>query len=442
MSITNRSAFVVTVARQPARTREFSFPKKREAQAYLEELRTAGVSAKLSQLENSWQLRLRYTEKSVLLTFNTRAEAEKTLAKIESDRALSIFRDYSAATRITVRELLERYRDEVCPGHKGAEPETYRINKLVRDEQFVEKRLSDLSTEDLQDFITDRLSEVAPSTVDRELDLLSQALKYAADVWKVAASESPFLGLRRPKYFNERDRRLCPAEEAKLLKAARADQNECIEAVIIIALATAMRRSEILGLAWSRIDFEGRSAFLPESKNGRPRSVPLSARAIAVLAALPRTSDVVFNVSPNALKKAFVRIRDSAGFEDLHFHDLRHEAISRLAESGKFALLDLQAISGHRDVRMLLRYTHLCVKQLAERMDLMPTLTREYEHKGRRRRVFKVIESSAEQSKELQVQASNAAQVPGVSIGNIPEKSSATNVVFATLGTAVKRMRA
>ncbi len=438
MSITNRSAFVVTVPRQPARTREFSFPKRDQAQAYLAELHSAGLSPKLSQLENAWQLRLRFSAKPVLLTFDSRTEAEKTMAKIKSDRALSIVRDYSAATRITVRELLERYRDEVCPLHKGAEPETYRINKLIRDEQFVEKRLSDLSTEDLQDFITDRLSEVAPSTVDRELDLLSQALKYAADVWKIAASESPFVGLRRPKYFNERDRRLRPDEEVKLLEAAGADENEFIEPVITFALATGMRRSEILSLVWTRIDFESRSAYLPETKNGRPRSVPLSAQAIAVLAALPRTCDVVFNLSSNALKKAFVRIRESAGIEDVHFHDMRHEAISRFAESGKFALLDLQAISGHRDMRMLLRYTHLCVRQLAERMDLMPTLTREYEHKGRKRRVCTAIELSPEQSRRIALQAPKPAPVGEVSIPEVPQVASLMNVVFAAFGTSKK----
>ncbi|MDI3514164.1 MAG: hypothetical protein PWP40_1393 [Rhodocyclaceae bacterium] len=112
MSIINRSAWVVHVPRKPAHTREFSFTKTDAAQAYCQQLRAAGLDARLTQLENSWQLRLRYAHNSFVQTFDSREEAEKTQKKIEADRALSIFRDYTAAARITVRELMERYRDD------------------------------------------------------------------------------------------------------------------------------------------------------------------------------------------------------------------------------------------------------------------------------------------------------------------------------------------
>lgn len=400
MSITNRSAWVVQVPRKPAHTREFSFTKTDAAQAYCQQLRAAGLDARLTQLENSWQLRLRYAHKSFVQTFDSLDEAEKTQKKIESDRALSIFRDYTAAARITVRELMERYRDEIVPGHKGAESETYRINRLLRDEEFVEKPLSALTTEDLQDFITERLSEVAPSTVDREIDVISQILRYASDVWKIAPSESPMTGLRRPKYFNERDRRLSADEEKALFAAIQEVDREYLEAVLIIALCTAMRRSEILGLTWSNVHLERRSAHLPATKNGRPRDVPLSARAVAVLAALPRVSEKVFDIGLYSVKKNFVLACTKARVSDLHFHDLRHEAISRFAESGKFGLLDLQAISGHRDTRMLLRYTHLCVQQLAHKIDEIPVRHIDYVHKGRARRVRLPIEGGAARVEE------------------------------------------
>jgi len=235
MSITNRSAWVVQVPRKPAHTREFSFPSKKAAQAYCRQLCAAGLDARLTQLENSWQLRLRYAVNPVLLTFDSLEEAEKTQKQIESDRALSIFRDYMAATRTSFREVMERYRDEVSPGHKGAESEIYRINRLIRDEDFVEKPLSALTTEDLQDFIHERLTEVAPSTVDREIDVISQILRYASDVWKIAPSESPLQGLRRPKYFNERNRRLSSEEEKALFEKIQEVDREYLEAVVIVA---------------------------------------------------------------------------------------------------------------------------------------------------------------------------------------------------------------
>lgn len=403
MSITNRSAWVVQVPRKPAHTREFSFPSKKAAQAYCRQLCAAGLDARLTQLENSWQLRLRYAVNPVLLTFDSLEEAEKTQKQIESDRALSIFRDYMAATRTSFREVMERYRDEVSPGHKGAESEIYRINRLIRDEDFVEKPLSALTTEDLQDFIHERLTEVAPSTVDREIDVISQILRYASDVWKIAPSESPLQGLRRPKYFNERNRRLSSEEEKALFEKIQEVDREYLEAVVIVALCTAMRRSEILRLTWPNVDLERRCAHLPETKNGRARDVPLSARAVAVLAALPRVSEKVFDIGEYSVKKNFVLACKEAGVNDLHFHDLRHEAISRFAESGKFGLLDLQAISGHRDTRMLLRYTHLCVQQLAHKMDEIPAQDIEYVHKGRRRRARLKLEVPVAGVKPLRV---------------------------------------
>jgi len=206
----------------------------------------------------------------------------------------------------------------------------------MRDEPFVDKKLAALATVDLQDFIADRLADVAPATVDRDLDLISQVLRYADDVWKIVPVESPFKGLRRPRYCNERDRRLS------------ADENPYVEPAIVLALETAMRRSELLSLTAADIDVERRAARLRVTKNGRPRRVPLTTRALQVLAALAaEAGDADSHLLPltaNALKIAFFRrVLPASGVADFHFHDLRHEAISRLAESGRFQLLQLQA---------------------------------------------------------------------------------------------------
>jgi integrase len=290
-----------------------------------------------------------------------------------------------------------RYREEVVPGHKGADVERTRINRILRTEAFVDKWLAALCTEDLQDFITDRLTEVAPATVDRELDVISQVIRYSSDVWKIAAFESPFVGLRRPKYFNERDRRLSHDEEARLLAAARNDENRYIEPAIILALETAARRGELLAITRGDVNLEERYALLKETKNGRSRKVPLSKRAISVITELMADCIVddepLLKLSANALKIAFFRrVVPASGVMDVHFHDLRHEAISRLAESSEFQLIELQAISGHRDTRMLLRYAHLCSGNLADKMDNVASerTTKTYFHRGRRRHVESV----------------------------------------------------
>lgn len=389
-TICNRSPWAVTVRGKTQLYREFPVFQKAAAEAYLASLSAQGVKASLRQLENAFQVLAR--DKGFprfCVIFDTLEEAEKTRKKIESERALKVFRDYGAATRVTAAELLERYIREVCPSHKGGESEIYRLRRMLRDEAFLFKPLAQLCTEDLQDFITDRLTEVAPSTVDRDLDVLRQALYYASDVWKVAPSESPFTGLRRPKYFNERDRRLVGNELDRILLAARLGDNPWYEPIILLALETAMRRSEMLGLRWEHVDFDAPALLLPVTKNGRSRKVPLPSFAMAILNDLPRESDRVFPVTANALKLAWSRrILPKAGVEDLHFHDLRHEATSRLAESGLYTLIELQAVTGHRDTRMLLRYSHLCTRKLAEKMDQASAgMVREYVHRGRMRRV-------------------------------------------------------
>lgn len=420
--VQNRSPWRVQVRSKPYLDRQFAYAARQQAENYLNLLVDQGHKPKLLQLETSFQLRLRRKGiKQQFLTFDSYEQAEQARLKMESDLSVSIVRDYASAAQTTLRELMVRYRDEVVPGHKGADVEINRINRILRTESFVDKKLAALSTEDLQDFITDRLTEVAPATVDRDLDVLSQVIRYSADVWKIASVESPFVGLRRPKYFNERDRRLTPAEETRLLDAARSDENPYVEPAIILALETAARRGELLSIRKGDVFLEDRYVLLRETKNGRSRKVPLTSRALEVLVALMADCDTdeeaLLKISSNAFKIAFFRrVIPASRIVDLHFHDLRHEAISRLAESGHFQLIELQAISGHRDTRMLLRYAHLCSGNLARKMDGVAAerTTKDYIHRGRRRHVEKItamLPSQAKRGESTFSQAKTAANV-------------------------------
>lgn len=407
-NVQNRSPWLVQVRSKPQLDKKFAFNRQQDAEDYFSKLAEQGLKAKLTQLETSFQLRLRRDGvKTQFITFDTLEEAEQARLKMESDLSVSIIRDYAIAAQTTLSDLMVRYRDEVVPGHKGADVEKNRINRILRDESFVDKKLAALVTEDLQDFITDRLTEVRPATVDRDLDILSQVLNYAADVWKISSVESPFVGLRRPKYFNERDRRLKAGEEERLLAAARADENPYIEPAIILALETAARRGELLAIRKCDVFVSERYAYLHDSKNGRPRKVPLTTRALNVcldlMSKCASDEEPLLKLTANALKIGFYRrVIPASGLVDFHFHDLRHEAISRLAESGRFQLIELQAISGHRDTRMLLRYAHLCCGNLAEKMDdvAQERTTKEYFHHGRRRRVESVMPVLTAPSKE------------------------------------------
>ncbi|NBD06345.1 tyrosine-type recombinase/integrase [Burkholderia thailandensis] len=150
-----------------------------------------------------------------------------------------------------------------------------------------------------------------------------------------------------------------------------------LETFIHFQLMTGARRSETLTLTWSNVNLDGQAAFLPETKNGRPRTLPLRSDLVEVVRRLPRTSELVFPIGVDGLRKAWQRICIAAGLtggDEVRIHDLRHEAISRVAEAGSrtpggFSLVDLQHFSGHRDTRMLLRYAHLCAGSFAKRLD-------------------------------------------------------------------------
>lgn len=272
-NIKNRSPWLVSVRSRLGHNRRFPYPRKHDAETYCAGLHAQGLKASLTQLEVSFQLRVRRSGvKQQFITFDNLQAAKQAMLRVEADLSVSIVRDYAAATRHTLADLMSRYIEEVTPSHKGGAIEAGRLRRVMRIEAFVDKKLAAITTEDLKDFIDDRLTEVMPSTVDRDLDVISQVLSYADNVWKIAPHESPFKGLPRPQYFNERDRRLSADEERRLLEAARMDENPYLEAAIILALETGMRRSELLSLKITDINFERRHAFLKDTKNGRSRT--------------------------------------------------------------------------------------------------------------------------------------------------------------------------
>jgi integrase len=152
----------------------------------------------------------------------------------------------------------------------------------------------------------------------------------------------------------------------KLAHGLQKTRNRHLADVIHFAIATGMRRGELLSLTWRQIDLAKRTAYLTNTKNDQPRHVPLSPHAVAVLQQQNETrpDGLVFPVSANAVRQAWERLKRRAGIEDLRFHDLRHEAISRFFESG-LTVPEVGSISGHKDLRMLMRYTHLRAENLA-----------------------------------------------------------------------------
>jgi integrase len=218
------------------------------------------------------------------------------------------------------------------------------------------------------DYRDQRLRKVTGSTVRRELGLIQHAFNIARREWGIPVPD--LRDLSKPPANRARERRLTEDDLIKLEEGFSQCRNPFVKPTFLFALATGMRRGEILSLRWSHIDQKVNTAFLPITKNGNSRTVPLSPMA---LSAMPKRTNAtkehefVFPISSNALQLSWKRIRLLAGVKDLRFHDLRHEAISRFFEMG-LSMPEVSLISGHKDPRMLFRYTHLRATDVAEKL--------------------------------------------------------------------------
>jgi integrase len=328
--------------------------------------------ATIRKLRGRWQAQVRRRGVAPRArSFDKRSDAERWARDLEAEADRNGWAaDTRAAEKTTLGELLTRYVNEVTPTKRGAVPERARINSIVRC-PIAHRTLQKLSSSDVATYRDERLKTVAPATVVRELNTISHAIDLATREWGLWLARNPVKPVRRPPVPRGRTRRLKAGEEEALLSACDRGRTPLLKPLIIVAIETGMRRGELLELRWEHVDLTGRVAHLPITKNGDARDVPLSKRAGEVLRELnqnKRDGIRVFPMTGNAVRLAFEHLRERAGMPDLHFHDLRHEAVSRLFEKG-LNLVEVAAISGHKELKMLQRYTHLRAVDLVRRLD-------------------------------------------------------------------------
>jgi integrase len=258
----------------------------------------------------------------------------------------------------------------VTPLKRGAHVEASRINAILRRD-ICHRTLAKLTTSDVALYRDARLQTVSPSSVIRELNTISHAVEIARREWGLWLPRNPVKMVRRPSAPPGRKRRLKDDEEQRLLAACDRGRNRYLKPLVILAIETGMRRGELVGLEWEHVDLERRVAHLPLTKNGESRDIPLSKRATQTLQELAtsakRDPKRVFAISGDSVRLAWEHLRVRAGLADIRFHDLRHEAVSRLFEKG-LNIAEVSAISGHKELRMLQRYTHLRAIDLVQRL--------------------------------------------------------------------------
>lgn len=260
----------------------------------------------------------------------------------------------------TIAELIDLYQRKITPLKKSAAIEPFYWRQVARH-PIAAIRIRNLKASDIVEYRDFRLQTVSGSTVRKELGLIANMLKLAAHEWGYVNRLETVRQVRKPPPERSRERRLKPGEFQALQRALAGCKNLLFRDLTLFALATGMRRGEILALRWDNVSFRKRTAFLPITKNGESREVPLSPAALDLLKArknLGNDGSAVFPISANAVRLAWERVKRRAKIGDLRFHDLRHEAISRFFELG-LSVPEVGLISGHKDKRMLFRYTHL-----------------------------------------------------------------------------------
>lgn len=349
-------------------------------------------------------------------TFETKAEAEAWAKMIESEMSRGVWMNRSEAEATTLYEALVRYEEEISPAKKGAAQESS-ILKTCKAIDLAKRPLASIRSADVAKLRDEWLKDYKPATVLRRLSVLSHVFNIARKEWGMESLSNPIELVRKPQPNNARTRRIATgepgrdaessedaesdrgAQDGELERAVAASGSAMLPSIIWLAVETAMRRGEIVTLRWEHIDLKRRVAHLPATKNGSTRDVPLSSRAGAVLQTLKDAGDDsrnepddgeeanagrVFKIRSDAVTRAFERAvtrarklyieeckaakqrPDGKFLTDLRFHDLRHEAISRLASI--FPMHELTKITGHKDPRMLMRYYHPRAEDLAKRL--------------------------------------------------------------------------
>lgn len=338
--------------------------------------------------ESSWIVQV-YEEKHVdRKKFDTCNEASSWASEIARELNQRAGSDFD---NLRFSDLLDRYGREISPSkvHHLKDLRRIRFFKTQLTEGTQERKypivdvlLKDLSRRDFIKFRDQRLKEVADGTFIRDWSLFSSASKIAANEWGWL-HRNPLEGIRIPKEPAHRRRRVSQEEiyliTRSLLKAKEKyrflDKRKFNQAVILfhLAIETALRISELLALRRSEVlldrgylNVTGIEKFARKTASS-VRSVPLTQYALMLLeSALNQNWDdeFIFSININTFSNTFTRAVRDAGIQDLHFHDTRHEAVSRLARHYK--ILDLARIVGHQEIKTLLTYYEPTIDELVE----------------------------------------------------------------------------
>ncbi|MGF6293694.1 tyrosine-type recombinase/integrase [Paraburkholderia youngii] len=291
-------------------------------------------------------------------SFNIRIDAERRARSIETEMDRGSFISRSEAKANTLEEIINRYITDVCPTQRSGADAIVRLRATCR-KTLAKLSMAALTPRAVAAYRDERLKEVKPATVIRELAFLSAIINHARREWDINITD-PVELIRKPPRPQGRDRILAPEEEVRLLPALAPTGriNVWLLPATILSSETGMRRGELVELRWSNVNLEAQTAYLPMTKNGMARTVPLSTKAVGILAALPRSIDGrVIPVKGIPCMRRSGKRANVKGSPTSTGITYGHTAITRLAQKLP-NIIELAAVSGHRSLAMLKRYDH------------------------------------------------------------------------------------
>jgi integrase len=327
-------------------------------------------------------------------TFRLKKDAEDWSRRTEDDMVRGVFIQRGPSERMTFESAMTRYLSEVTPTKRPLTQNAERKRSGSILKFFGKYSLAGITPDliasyrDMRLAGNDRLQNGVPqpraaNTVRLELALIGHLFTIAVKEWGIGLVMNPILNIRRPAPGPGRNRRLTLEEETRLMAAVDQHSNPMLSWIVHIAIETGMRSSEITTLRRGQVILDRRIVRLVDTKNTLPRTVPLSpAAAECFRQALdnpvrPFDTDLIFFGEPGKdglrrsynFNKVWLNIKNDVDVKDFKFHDLRHEAVSRLVESGLFSDQEVASISGHKSMQMLKRYTHLRAEDLVAKLE-------------------------------------------------------------------------
>lgn len=296
-----------------------------------------------------YQVQIRKDGKNISKTFINKADA----IKWSKEQEVSIEQGSYSSKKdaITLSQLLTRWENQVLINLKSWRVDRYKVSMITKELGHL--TLDKVTSAVLADYRDKRLKLVSNQTVKHELGIIRRAMKHGIE-WNYLSSvplvSSPTLkGQARNRRLNE--------HELSLLVC---NSDEYLKHVIILLIETAMRRGELAAIKIKDVDLKLRLVFLKDTKNGDDRVVPLSNHALTSAHYLVKhaKSEYLLAYEKEWLTKKFINLCKKLGLVDFRLHDLRHEGVSKLFEKG-LNMIEVSTISGHKDLSMLKRYTHI-----------------------------------------------------------------------------------